>query len=159
MSELSPDGREVTLAEARLWLREHLDDGVRCPCCNQHAQIYRWSLYGSAARMLIRLWQAGGTVTFVESKAVKRPGDGGHTSQLALWSLVEHEPDRRPDGGKSGWWRVTGRGERFLKGQETISKYAYVYDGVFLRHDGPQRNIEDVLGEPFDWREHMGRLD
>jgi hypothetical protein len=144
----------VTLAQARIWLREHLDEGTYCPCCGQWAKIYRWSLYGTAARLLMRFYRAGGTGAFVESKAVKGISQGS-ASHLAFWQLVEHEPDRRPDGGKSGWWRVTTQGEAFLQGRLLIPKYAYVYDGNVLRHDGDPTSVYNVLGEQFDWREHM----
>ena len=156
MSQLSifGDNGGTSLAEARDWLRERLNQGATCPCCEQYAKVYRWSLYGSAARLLVRFWHEGGTEEFVESKAVKGETQGS-ASHLAFWSLVEHEPDRRPDGGKSGWWRVTAHGEGFIKSQETIPKYAYVYDGRVLRLEGEARTISEVLKEPFDWREHM----
>lgn len=145
----------TTLAEARAELQAGLMEGTKCPCCDQHAQIYRWSLYSTAARMLLRMYEAGGATEFVESKRVKRTGDGGSCSHLRLWGLVEQEAERRPDGGKSGWWRVTLPGEQFLMGATTIPKYAYVYNGEVLRYDGPPRTISDVMGHPFSWHEHM----
>jgi hypothetical protein len=152
--QLSFYGDGPSLAQARAELMDELDEGTTCPCCGQHAQRYRWSLYSTACWMLIRLYEAGGVTEFVESKRVKRPGDGGSASHLWLWGLVEHEPDRRPDGGKSGWWRVTAAGERFIRGG-SIPKYAYVYNGVVERHDGQLVTISDRLGHPFDWNDHM----
>lgn len=146
---------DMTLEEAKEWLRERIDDGARCPCCTQYAQVYRWSLYGGAAAMLIRLYRAGGTVSFVESKSVKYPGQGGDVTRLRLWSLVEEEPERRADGGKSGYWRVTELGEQFVHGWTTIPKYAYVFDGRLLRVDGPPVDIVDALGTKFDYNQLM----
>lgn len=151
------DGR--TLAQARADLFAALDDGARCPCCDQHAQRYRWSLYATAARLLHRLHAEGGTERYVETKRHKGYGQGD-ASRLRFWGLAEEEPDRRPDGGKSGWWRVTQLGEDFLAGRATIPKYVYVYNGTVLpphpdRPPGQQRTIRDVLGEHFDYRENV----
>lgn len=144
---------DMTLEEARTVLNRLIEDGHRCPCCNQWSKVYRWSLYSSAARMLIRLYKEGGTIEFVESKTVKQKGEGGHCSQLRHWKLVEQEPESRPDGGQSGWWRVTGLGEAFLLEHATISKYVYVYDGEVLREEGKSVSIRDALGKKFNYQE------
>lgn len=145
----------MPLGEARARLRELVYDGHRCPCCTQYAKVYRWSLYGSAGRLLILLWRKGRTTDFVESKSVKVPGQGGDVTRLNHWGLVEQESERRPDGGKSGWWRVTPLGEQFVLGQATIPKYVYTYDGRCLNQDGPLRTIHDVLDKKFSYRELM----
>jgi len=146
----------MSLEEAREWLRERAYDGARCPCCTQYAQVYRWSLYSTAAAMLIRLYRVGGVDEFVESKTVKYPGQGGDATRLRFWELVEQEPERRPDGGRSGWWRVTEQGRLFLLGATTIQKYAYVFDGRCLRFDGPPVSIRDALGTKFEYDALMG---
>lgn len=144
-----PDSMPLGIARAKL--AEMVEEGTTCPACTQHAQVYRWSLYSTAVRMLARLWHVGGTSEFVESKAVKAAGDGGHCSQLRHWGLVEQESERRPDGGKSGWWRVTKVGADFLQGRVTIPKYVYVYDGTCLRSDGPPVTVRECLGKKFDY--------
>jgi hypothetical protein len=145
----------ITLAEAREQLFAELRDGTTCPCCDQHAQEYRWSLYRRAIRMLERLYQIGGTDHYVESKRAKAPGDGGSFSHLRLWDLVVQENERRPDGGKSGYWRVTPLGEQFLRRQTRVPKYAWVYNGELLRREGEMLWITDIVDD-FDWRQHMG---
>jgi hypothetical protein len=147
---------DITLGQARQWLRDRIDEGARCPCCTQYAQVYRWSLYSTATAMLIRLYRVGGIESFVESKSVKLPGQGGDATRLRFWGLVEQEPERRQDGGRSGWWRVTDQGRLFVLGAITIPKYAYVFDGRCLRFDGPPVSIRDALGTRFDYSEMMG---
>lgn len=144
----------MTLADARRYLRRYLAEGVKCPCCEQHAQVYRWSLYATAARLLIRLYREGGTGTYVETKRHKGIGQGD-ASRLRLWELAEREKERRPDGGRSGWWRVTDLGEAFVLGRATIPKYAYVYDGEVIRTEGEPTSISDVLGEAFRYDENV----
>lgn len=135
---------DMTLAEARDALRELVEEGHRCPCCTQYAKVYRWALYRGAIGFLSRLYRAGGTTEFVDSKLVKLPGQGGDGSRLRNFGLVEQESQRRPDGGKSGWWRVTAEGERFLRGQHAVPKYVYVYDNRVLRRDGPDVMARDI---------------
>lgn len=149
---------DMTLGEARGRLRELVYHGERCPCCTQHAQVYRWSLYATAIRTLVALYRAGGTTRFVESKTVKIPGQGGDMSRLAHWHLVEQESVRRADGGRSGWWRVTPLGEEFLRGRATIPKYVYVFDGRRLKADGPELGIRECLGKKFSYDEMMAGL-
>jgi hypothetical protein len=144
----------LSLREAREQLFAVIAEGTTCPCCLRPAQRYRWNLYANAARLLIRLYQVGGTSEFTHSSVVKR-GTQGSCSHLRFWALVESQKERRPDGGKSGFWRVTSGGEQFLHGG-TIPKYAWVYDNVVNRVEGDPVTISDVLEEEFNFREHMG---
>ena len=41
IKEISEDDNSMTLTEAKQWLKERLDEGTRCPCCNQYAKIYK----------------------------------------------------------------------------------------------------------------------
>jgi hypothetical protein len=147
---------DMPVGEAREKMNERVwQEGQRCPVCIQWAKVYRWRLYATAARFLVRLYRAGGTDTFVESKTVKVPGQGGDATRLRHWRLVEHEKERRPDGGRSGFWRVTERGERFVRGEIAVPKYAYTYDGRCLLLNGDPGTISDVLGESFDYADYV----
>lgn len=145
----------MPLADARDLLRKDVYEGVKCPLCTQHAQVYRWSLYGTAARVLIKLYRAGGVIDFVHSNTVKVAGNGGDCTRLAFWGLVEQEKARRADGGRSGFWRVTEGGESFVLNRKPIPKYAYVYNGRVLRIEGPPVTVYDALGKKFDYSELM----
>ena len=149
----------MTLEEARIWLRAHLEDGARCFCCGQHAMIHRWTLYATAARLLVRLYSLGGTEEFIESKPIKGKGQGDGT-RLRYWGLAEEEKERRPDGGKSGFWRVLSYGEDFIFSRATIPQYVYIYDNTVLPYSpkrpmGVRKTISDVLKEPFHYGDHM----
>lgn len=147
----------LTLREAQDWLRQNIDDGAICPCCTKFAKVYRWSLYGTAAQALILFHRLGGTESFIHSRDLKRLGytGQGDASRLKYWDLVVEEKQRREDGGRSGYWRVTGRGRDFIFGVATLPKYSYIYDDRLLRQDGPMVSIIDVLGKRFDYRELM----
>lgn len=141
-----------TLAEAKDWLRAQLPKGAACPCCGQHAQVYRRSMYDTLTRALIRCYAQGGTGTFVHSNKIGKLR-GGEMGKLAYFDLVEEERARRPDGGRTGYWRVTDRGEAWLLGRTTIYKTAWVYDGRVQYFDGPQVSVADTLKHVFDLRE------
>lgn len=146
----------MTLAEAQERLRELAYEGHTCPCCTQFVKVYRWSLYGTAVAMLMHLYRAGGTTEYVESKVAKRGLRPNATpSELRHWGLVEQESERREDGGRSGWWRVTDLGERFVLGQATIPKYAWVYNGRCFKQGGEQVTVHDALGKSFHYGEIM----
>lgn len=150
----------MTLGDARDELRELVvgGDGAICPCCNQLARIYRWSLYSTAARALILYYRLGRAGTeYVHANELKRHGHQGHgdASRLRHWGLAVQESERREDGGRSGWWCCTERGRRFVLGVERIPKYAHVYDGRCLGLHGEPVAIRDCLGERFDYDQLM----
>lgn len=148
---------DMTLRAARRMLRPMLrwKSGCYCPLCGGHAQVYRWSLYGSACVLLIRMYQVGGTTDWVESKTVKLRGQQAGASELKYWGLVENETERRPDGGRSGWWRVTDLGEEFVLKKITLPKYVDVYNGNSSWAYGPEVWITDCLGRKFDYDKMM----
>lgn len=158
-SPLPTGGEGMTLGDARRSLDAMLEDGGHCPCCGQYAQIHRWKLYATAAKLLVRLYAKGGTTEFIESKPIKGKGQGDG-ARLRYWALAEEEKVRRPDGGKSGWWRVLPHGENFIRYQGTIPEYVYVYDNKVLPYttahpQGGRRNISDVLKENFHYGDHV----
>jgi hypothetical protein len=93
---------------------------------------------------------------FGHAPSVLPARDNGMLALLRYWDLVEEHPDQREDGGHSGWWRVTGLGERFIKEQVEVPKYAVIFDSKLLRLDGSTTvGIREVLGTKFDLEELM----
>lgn len=136
----------------RAWLDTHRGQGVRCPACDQLAKVYRRKVTSTAAHALVMLW-LNSAHDFAHLPTVRGANDG-EAAKLAYWGLIEEERTLRPDGGRSGWWRVTDAGEAFLRGQ-TVAKYALVYDGDVLGYEGPDVSIHDALGTRFDLAELM----
>jgi hypothetical protein len=149
---------EMPLGEARDVLRMMVKEGTRCPLCTQHAQVYPWKLYSTAAYALILFYKLGAADRFVHSRELKdryaHKGQGD-ASRLNHWKLVVQESERRPDGGRSGWWMLTEHGVRFALGQDTIPTHAHVYDGRCLKLEGEPVTIEQALGKKFNYRELM----
>lgn len=144
----------MTLGEARAILRELVDDGHPCPCCSQFAKVYRRKIHAGIARGLIAAYRHAGREWF-HGPTVIQAGDSGEVSRLRYWGLVEEATERRDDGGRAGWWRVTDRGEAWVRGRATVPKYARIYDGRCLGLTGDPVTIRDALGSRFDYDELM----
>lgn len=143
----------TTLTEAKDWLRERLDDGASCPLCTQHAKVYRRKINSGMARALIVQYRQVGREYAHTSSLCRFTHEAG---QLSWWGLLEQETDRRPDGGRSGYWRVTDKGEQFVRSLIPVEKYARIYDGRLLRLDGGEMVwITDSLGTKFNYQELM----
>lgn len=146
-----------TLGAAREWLRERADEGATCPCCTQFAKVYRRKINSGQARSLIRMYRADKSRGYVHVPSLgARSREEG---KLRYWGLVEEERTRRPDGGRSGYWRITDLGERWVLGQVKVPKYARIYDKRCLGLDEDESaSIYDALGDKFDYNELMGNV-
>jgi len=152
-----PDG-SWTLQDARAWLREQRSDGVRCPCCNQFAKIYKRPINAGIASAMIRMYRVGKTNWIHKPTVLKGVGAAARDESIArYWGLIEEEIEvKRDDGGRAGWWRITPKGEQWILGQILVPKYAYIYDARLLEVDGPPTSIRTALGLKFDYEELMG---
>lgn len=146
-----------TVDEARRRLRELLPDGSTCPVCDQFAKRYRRKVNAGIARALIVMYQAGGTDWIHKPTVLSGLGAAARDESIArYWGLTEEETEiRRDDGGRAGWWRVTRAGEAWIYGESTIPKYALIYNGECLGHEGSRVTIVDALGQKFSYRELM----
>ena len=151
MTTLAPN---TPLHAVKSWLRKQLDVGTECPACHQHVQLYRRKINSGMARSLIAMYRVNGTDwVHVPTMIGARSREEG---KLAYWGLVEEEKAKRPDNGRAGYWRVTPRGEEFIKRQMNVPKYALVYNGRVQGFDTTTMvSIKDALGTKFDYAELM----
>lgn len=151
MPNFSP---QASLAQVRAWLRMKRDDGVACPACDQHVQVYRRKINAGMARSLMMMYRVGARDwVHVPSEIGARSREEG---KLAYWGLVEEEKALRPDGGRTGYWRVTRLGELFVLNRCTVPKYARVFNGELVSLDpSEQVSIVDALGTKFNYSEMM----
>lgn len=142
-----------TLVEAQEWLRRRVDDGEQCPCCTQFAKVYRRAINAGMAWSLVQMYRAAR----LEWQHIPTTvgGRSREEGKLRYWGLVEEELERREDGGRAGYWRVTGKGEDWLYGRTTVPRYARIYDARCLGLVGDPTTLQDALGRPFDLQELM----
>lgn len=148
----------MNLEEAQDELRRRLLEGeaVECPCCTQLAKIYRRKIHATMARHLILMYRADSDDGWFHMGTVLG-GPYGDAAKLSYWNLIEEAPERRVDGGRAGWWRVTDRGRAFVERELVVPEYARIYDGRLLSYEGDGVRITDALGEKFDYGELMSQ--
>jgi len=147
-----------TLEEAKDWLRNRVDEGATCPCCTQYAKVYRRKLTSVAVRFVIALYrEKGRDYGHAPAIAARRMRDvahqGGYVTLGGYWGLIQEERTARPDGGRSGYWRVTQLGEDFIFARTSIPKYVMVYNSRILCQTGEQITADIALGQHFDLAE------
>jgi hypothetical protein len=149
-----PPTTRHTLGYAKAWLRERLKEGAKCPCCNQRAQLYKRTINRGQARSLIGIYLADKQRGWVHVNSLdSRSREEG---KLRYWGLLEEERTLKPDGGRSGYWRLTDKGLAFVLCQVRVPKYVYLYDDKLQRVDDTETiSIRDALGKRFDYGELM----
>lgn len=148
-----------TVEHARRWVRDNREMGVTCPVCEKHAQEYHRPLNAGIARDLLRLYRFGagpeGWSAYLH--LARQEGISREISKAVWWGLVEAMPGTREDGGAQGYWRLTGHGRAFVEGRVTVMSHAIEYDGRCTGSSGLAVTFAQVLGEPFDLRDLLGR--
>jgi hypothetical protein len=158
----------MTLAEAKAEHRSRVGKGAICPCCGLFSKIYKRYLGSSIAFALIAFHHRYKThpkewlhfqkymAEFCEGRprlsAAVRGGDFAKTRWLGL---IEAQ-----DGGVvrpcSGYWRLTARGARFVKGEIKVPAYVWVYGNEPLdRPVDEMISIQEALRRKFSYAELM----
>lgn len=147
------------LGDARKWLDERKAEGETCPCCGQHAKLYKRIITSGIAWSLIGLYRHGAAERYVHKPTVlKGWGSASRDESTArYWGLLVEETTQREDGGRAGYWRLTVRGIAFVRDAGVVQKYALVYNGECLGLEGELIGIRDALGTKFDYDELMAR--
>lgn len=145
--EASPDG----LCEVRGMLMDRAEHGgCLCPLCSQIVRVYKYTLNQLMVACLMGLGRVTTpTGDFVHvsripvegkgRKAVEARAFGGVLAKLRYWDLIEGDGVQSQGAGSvrgSGRWRITQRGEGFLRGDVCVERYIYLYNGSLLRRDG-----------------------
>lgn len=150
-----------TLAEARAETIAKLEDGVRCPCCDQMAMKHSFRLSPSNCRFLFILYRFDkeNPGKFVHIDEVLKRDDGCRKSRdynrLAHWKLMAPEPSTKERKGRSGLWQITDAGRRFVRRETTIQERVWIYDHRILCFEGPQVYIDAFEGEDFNYDQEM----
>lgn len=152
-----------TLDEATTALRQRvrdgLDDGIVCPCCDQLAKRYRRRLNaGMAAALcwLVRRYQADPrwySPTDEAPRYVVRIA--GEFARLRYWGLIESQANDDTAKRCSGLWRPTSYGIAFASRTVAVPPIALVFNGDCHGLTGDPVHIEDCLGTRFDYSELM----
>lgn len=132
------DGTEVGYAEAP---RELPGDGL-CPHCGGKMVEYRHHLSTPLVLALRRLLVAGrGPVHLGELDLTY--SQRCNFQKLRYFGLVDYaDPNRR-----SGRWRVTDAGVRFVRGETECYESVWTFRGERVRWDGERIRLRDVVAD------------
>lgn len=144
----------VSLGQAKQWLRTRVEEGERCPCCGQMAKVYKRKINSGMAKALIVMYKHAGTDWFYLPN-IRSQWQGRDEAILRYFGLIEEATEKREDGGRAGWWRVTEVGQAYVLNQTKTYKYARVYDGKCMGLVGDLVGIKEALGDKFDYAELM----
>ena len=148
--------------EVKIEFWETLESGGErdCPCCGRFAKIYKRKLNSGMARALIWVWKRNGLSWFnLESelryliKAEPKTPRSGDPAKLCYWELLDRAV--KENKGSPGDFRVTPKGERFAKNQIRVPRHVFVYDTRRRGFSDEGTDVEDALGNHFDWSELM----
>jgi hypothetical protein len=155
-----------TIEEGKEYLRNNYKKGVICPCCGQFVKLYKRKLNSSMARTLILLYRKSKLNLDVEYFHIYNDllgvdfGIGGsELSKLKYWGMVD-ELEKDPNNTKSrtsGYWKITEKGKKFVKIELKVSKYVLLYNSQFRGFEGSQININESLGNKFNYQELMNQ--
>lgn len=89
----------------------------------------------------------------MREQGYKRCGDA---SYLRHYQLIEALDEERKDGSKrNGMYKITGRGIMFCEKKLKVQKKFLIYNNQLEGFEGEEVNIEDVLGEKFNYAKLM----
>jgi len=74
---------------------------------------------------------------------------------LKYWGLLEPCDGKMMDGSSNGFYYITKDGIDFVNSRAFLNKYVILFNKKFLGFDGDIINIEDALGDKFNYRELM----
>lgn len=148
---LSP---QISLEDAKAWLRKRFEKGATCPCCGQYVKLYKRKLNtGQAAALCIMYrWHSRyGWENAFDSKLLLFKGKrfDADFAKLRFWKIIARcEEERR--------YVMTERGREFVEGRIQVPKYIYAYNDGLVARDKPDQTlttIRDALGDKFDYDE------
>lgn len=137
---------------------EHLP----CPCCDRYSQIYRRRIHSGMALNLIKLYRAGGQDNFIHfAEFIGARGEGSDFTICRYWGLVEpgHKIEGEENKKDSGRWKLTVPGVFYVKGHQSVPKYAYVFDNQVLQFSEEFVTVRDALGAKFNYDEIMSNYE
>ena len=145
-----------TLIEAKEYINEHKDKGVKCPCCTQMYKVWRKRPISTAVASMCKLFQMQQTTDkyFHLDDFSVLPKDRNF-SQLINWDLVEPMRNNDKDKRASGYWRLTTTGRGFVAGAFRIQKYVFTLNNKVVGYSEEKATVEECLGKKFSYAELM----
>lgn len=150
LKDLNPDN--TTISQAKKLMREKIDQGVLCPCCNQGVKMYHWRLDAQSAALLIQFHKKNGEwVHPLDDLGT----NNGNYAKMRHFGLIESKSKQDKNSRGSGLWRITTKGTNFVLGLDTIAERVRIYNNDAYGFVGNQITIKNALGKKFNYAELM----
>lgn len=153
---------EMSVKEAKKYLRDNWDKGVNCPCCGQRVHKRKETLSAGKVFWLIHLYRLNRQSPYVHARDVldqcKDTMASVDYSKLKWWGLIEQKPkDAEDDEDKrtSGLYRITDMGKLFVENKVTVNKALFVFNSIIAGRTTEMVGIRDALGTKFSYSELM----
>lgn len=119
-----------------------------CPTCGAKTVEHKHGLANGIRTALAKLYETHGCDFVSLSEVGLTRSQWDNFQKLRYWDLVE----KHPSGEKSGQWRVTDHGERWLTGRVTVPRNVWTYRGERTRFDGQLVGISVPLSTHYKRR-------
>ena len=142
-----------TLEQAKKYLRDNFNEGVKCPCCTQEVKLYKYKINVGMAVVLIQMYKLN--KEWVHPLKDLKTNNGDY-AKLRFWGLVKPCTDELEEDKKaSGYWKVTEAGRKYVENKITVKEKAYLFNNKCYGFSENEINIVDALKNKFSYSELM----
>lgn len=141
-----------TIEEAKKYVRDHIEQGVLCPCCGQYCKLYKRKITSAMAWGLAMIYKrcksTGVKVLHIENffKSQDCPSSiRGDITKLRHWDFLV----RRKDLG-AGIYELTDFGEQFVRNEIHVPRSVSIYNNKVYRWDKKHTTMRMSLKDKFD---------
>lgn len=153
----------MTIEQAKQFLRENMTNGTICPCCNNYVKMYKRKLTSTMVFCLIQFKKhvdRNGNdfqkyITILDRLKLT-PTQRADWQKLVYFKLIEPETNERGHV-RSGYYRMTEIGMKFVNHKITIPEYVNVYNSKVFGYSETQINISQAIKNKFNYLELMSK--
>lgn len=132
-------------------------EGGDCPCCKRHGKYNGYSITKTDAKALVWIFVNGNKDGWVHmpTQAPREFMRAKSFTNLRYWALIENYPNDNKDVKGSGFWRVTNKGIKYMRGEMQLPKKAFVFDRTLVGFSEQQVFFRECFKDHFNLEEVM----
>jgi len=154
---------EMTIEQAKQFLRENMTNGTICPCCNNFVKMYQRKLTSTMVFCLIHFkknMDRNGNdfqrfISILDQMKLT-PTQRADWQKLVYFKLIEPETNERGHV-RSGFYRLTKIGIDFVNHQTSVPEFANVYNSKVFGYSETKINISQAIKNKFNYLELMSK--
>ena len=144
---------DLTIEEAKIILRRRVDDGTKCPCCDQFVKRYKRKLNAGMAITLYRIYKHH-KENYVNVKDFLRKEKYTNSHD---WTLLKHWGMLETN--LSGEWKITQNGKDWLTIEDAKTySHIFIYNSKLQGFHNGKTTFKLALSDKFDYKELMQSL-